>query len=916
MMNRNDKKENEKFEKIIELIKDGKLDEALMSVDVNDVEILIKIGTSFGTDGFYDIADKIFDRVIQLNPSLAEIWSNKGNMLDNLGRHAEALKCYDEAITINPNLAEAWYNKGNLLVNLGKYAEAINCYDEAITINPNFAEAWSNKGITLGNLGRHAEAIKCYDEAIKINPNYASALSNKGNVFVNLGKYAETINCYDEAIKIDPNYAKAWYNKGIVLFSFGKYIEALNCYDEVIKINPNFAEAWSNKGSALVYLGKYTEALKCYDEAIKINPNLAGAWSNKGMTLVNIGKYAEAIKCYDETITINPNLAEAWYNKGIALDSLGKYADAIKCYDEAIKINHDDADSWSNKGNALDSLGKYADAIKCYDEAITINPNYAVAWYNKGNALINLDKYDEAIKCYDKAITINPNFAEAYINLGATLLSLHKYDDAAINFKKAKELFSKRTEKKDADKAYKYEVLAQNSSNLMNKLEPLDKEFLNSLNAGSLVELKEKSCNISKSIEDIYEEFEEKTMPEDAIRLLFSKKVCYTALSKALQFEEVDLNELEETKNIFGKWNLYNLANAVDSLVNFIQRLNKYSEFVEISKIPNDVENGLLRLLNALLALDGMLTKEIKDKIKGEPYPSKLTDIKKPPEIKYITIPDFAKDRLRVCIVQLDFSLPEKFPFQLENKEVVKEKILKALKVAQENKVDIICFPELSFAQDFVNEIKKYNDIIIIGGSYYQDNFNICPVIINGEVHLVCKICPSYFEGDVEPGKGMKSGNDIKIFRTNDNKFKFVVLVCLDYLNNKHLLYQHQSNGEGVNFIFNPSFNKDTERFQKTADTDCVNYNVDLIQTNVKEYGGTCIIGVEDKEFIKVRLINGGYRKDDGITYKLCEADGEMIIIADLSLKRVEIPKSAYSKPRIQIIGRYIYKETNWELLS
>jgi len=785
MMNRNDKKENEKFEKIIKLIKDGKLDEALMSVDANDVEILIKIGTLFGIDGVYDIAEKIFDRVIQLNP----------------------------------NLAKAWYNKGNTLVNLGKYAEAINCYDKAIKIDPNYAKAWSNKGNALVNLWKYAEAINCYDEAIKINPNLTEVWSNKGNALANLGKYSEAINCYDEAIKIDPNYASAW----------------------------------SNKGNALVYLGKYAEAIKCYDKAIKINPNLAEAWSNKGNALINLDKYDEA--------------------------------------------------------------------VKCYDESIKINPNYAGAWYNNGNALVYLGKYDEAIKCYDESIKINPNFVEAYMNLGATLLSLHKYDDAAINFKKAKELFSKRTEEKDADKAYKYEVLAQNSSNLMNKLEPLDKEFFNSLNAGSLVKLKEKSCNISKSIEDIYEEFGKETMPEDAIRLLFSKKVCYTALSKALQFEEVDLNELEETKDIFGKWNLYNLANAVDSLVDFIQRLNKYSEFVEISKIPNDVENGLLQLLNTLLVLDGVLTKEIKDKIKGEPYPSKLTDIKKPPEIKYITIPDFAKDRLRVCIVQLDFSLTKKFPFQLENKEVVKEKILKALEVAQENKVDIICFPELSFAQDFVNEIKEknYNNIIIIGGSYYQDNFNICPVIINGEVYPVYKICPSYLERDVEPGKGMKSGNDIKIFRTNDNKFKFVVLVCLDYSDssgNKYLLYQRQRDGEGINFIFIPSHNEDIDGFQKTADTDCVNYKVDLIQTNVKEYGGTCIIGVEDKDFIEMRLINDGYRKKDGIKYKLCEAEGEMMIIADLSLKGIEIPKSAYSKPRIQIIGRYIYKETDWELSS
>ncbi|MEW6096681.1 MAG: hypothetical protein AB1567_09170 [bacterium] len=227
----------------------------------------------------------------------------------------------------------------------------------------------------------------------------------------------------------------------------------------------------------------------------------------------------------------------------------------------------------------------------------------------------------------------------------------------------------------------------------------------------------------------------------------------------------------------------------------------------------------------------------------------------------------------------------------------------------------IICFPELSFAEDFVSEIKKYNGIITIGGSFYKDNFNICPVIINGEYHPVYKINPSYLEQEVEPGKGMKSGKDIKIFMTKDKKFKFGVLVCLDYLVERFRLYQHQSNGKGVNFIFNPSYNRDTERFQKTADTDCLNYHVDIIQTNAKEYGGTCIIGVEDRDFIRRRLVEGGYRRDDGITYKLCEAKGEMTIIAELNLNGVERPKSLGATPRIKIIGRYIYDKADWQYL-
>lgn len=465
--------------------------------------------------------------------------------------------------------------------------------------------------------------------------------------------------------------------------------------------------------------------------------------------------------------------------------------------------------------------------------------------------------------------------------------------------------------KNDADKTYRHELLAINGSELMSILKPLDEEFVNSLNSRSLTKLKESSLRISKSIEGVIKEFEKRDIPKEVAELLISKKNCFSARSNALKFEKVDLKAFEGEKRIFEKWNLDTFIIAVNSLENFIRGLSRYKSLEEI---PEDVEQLLLQVLHTAYILDGVLTEEISDKIKGEPYPAKPTSIEKIPEIKYIPIPDIGKDYLRVCLVQLDFLLTEKFPYQLKTKEKVKEKILKALEIAKQKEVNIICFPELSFAREFVSKVKKYNDIIIIGGSFYSDNYNICPVIIRGREYPVYKIHPSpHLESETAPGKGMKSVKDIKIFGTEDGKIKFGVLICLDYLEESYQLYQHQNIGKkGVNFIFNPSFNQNPGRFQRRANSDCENYHVDLIQINVKKYGGTCIIGVEHKDIIK-RLINECYRQNDDITYKLCEASGEMMIIADLNLKGVEVPTSLGAGPRIKIKGRYIYKNECWQ---
>jgi hypothetical protein len=81
------------------------------------------------------------------------------------------------------------------------------------------------------------------------------------------------------------------------------------------------------------------------------------------------------------------------------------------------------------------------------------------------------------------------------------------------------------------------------------------------------------------------------------------------------------------------------------------------------------------------------------------------------------------------------------------------------------------------------------------------------------------------------------------------------------------------------------------------------------------KYGGTCTIGSENRKMIN-RLISEGYRQDDSIKYKLCEANGEMILIADLYLKGIEIPTHVRSEPRIKVHGRYIYEDGLWQKIE
>jgi len=113
----------------------------------------------------------------------------------------------------------------------------------------------------------------------------------------------------------------------------------------------------------------------------------------------------------------------------------------------------------------------------------------------------------------------------------------------------------------------------------------------------------------------------------------------------------------------------------------------------------------------------------------------------------------------------------------------------------------VICFPELSFVKEWVEEIKnQYKDMIIIGGSYYDEDYNVCPILQMGHTSIppYRKVFPSPFEDPEKLERGMKSGNILYIFQTKCGKFS--VLTCIDYT---RLIYRILDEDENVDFIIN-----------------------------------------------------------------------------------------------------------------
>jgi tetratricopeptide (TPR) repeat protein len=105
----------------------------------------------------FDKAIEAYRKVTEIDPELADAWTNLGRLQDDQGRHTEAIKCYDEALKIAPHDVVTLTNRGNSLQALERYQEAIACYDRALALDSSDATAQKAKITCLARMARAAK---------------------------------------------------------------------------------------------------------------------------------------------------------------------------------------------------------------------------------------------------------------------------------------------------------------------------------------------------------------------------------------------------------------------------------------------------------------------------------------------------------------------------------------------------------------------------------------------------------------------------------------------------------------------------------------------------------------------------------------------------------------------------------------
>jgi len=324
----------------------------------------------------------------KMSKEVANVYSNIGIILKQVGREKEAIDYYSKAEKIYqelggsalPNLATLYINLGFLYIQNGDFNTALTYLENSKSIFEKTGQVKSSAYLTLLlNLTTAYTRLKRYDDAFKVvnelksssNDDYVllSYYESAGYIYTKMEEYAEALRNLFSAYEYGKrNLGEDFYHEEVILSNIGtaylnegQYDNALHYFNKSLELaNKKLGEKNGSSSAilnniGLVYIRKSTRASDLSRFLVE----------KKDLLLKSLGYFQQALIAispdFDEKDwTQNPNIQNSFSNSQM-LEILKHKADALR---QLAEVETNSGERETAMKYLKNSLGTYEQAIE------------------------------------------------------------------------------------------------------------------------------------------------------------------------------------------------------------------------------------------------------------------------------------------------------------------------------------------------------------------------------------------------------------------------------------------------------------------------------------------------------------------------------------------------------------------------
>jgi tetratricopeptide (TPR) repeat protein len=212
-------------------------------------------------DYFHSIRE--YTKAINLDPTYAVAYNNRGNSEYSVGEAREAMHDFTSAANADTTYPDPWYNRGHLKMALDDYHGAVSDFSRAIALDPSNPDSWFSRAQAYDAINDTFNAISDYSTTIQIDTGYMDAYYFRGCDLLEAKDYESAMNDFSASLSNDSSYYWVYYLRGTALDSLGEYAAAIDDYAHAIAMQRDCGPAYLGRGYA--YLEQGMKDYACTD---------------------------------------------------------------------------------------------------------------------------------------------------------------------------------------------------------------------------------------------------------------------------------------------------------------------------------------------------------------------------------------------------------------------------------------------------------------------------------------------------------------------------------------------------------------------------------------------------------------------------------------------------------------------------
>ena len=360
--------------------------------------------------GDYAKAEETADRILGLNPKLADVSTLKGDLRRQAGDNAAAAKFYGNALEISPKDLTARTRLASVLMAQGQTDAARREIDQALVLQPKSVMALYLKGLLLAKTDKMAEALQV------VRPVEAELGKDPRGAFL-LAVIHLANNNIETAYKFATQFhaqapgdlpgTKLLAQASLRMRDFDKVVRLLEPLREQLAGDP---AALDILGSAYLAEGKVKDANEALTQAVSLRPEATE--TRERLALLHTGQKDTrdaGIHELEELVSKNPERSQV----SIALIGTyfrsGNYDGAIELATALSQREPNNPLPLSLRGLAKQGKGDEVGARSDFNAALTKDETYVPAVLDLSDLDLRAGKFDSARQDLDKILKTKPD---------------------------------------------------------------------------------------------------------------------------------------------------------------------------------------------------------------------------------------------------------------------------------------------------------------------------------------------------------------------------------------------------------------------------------------------------------------------------------------------------------------------------